>query len=192
VLPLLLLGVAGVVAAAVGLTGPQNLTRAALALKLPLAYVQSASKWAKKRGLPLDWVLTTILVESGGKPNVAGDSDGRSVGLMQVNAVAHAAELKAAGLTRNDLFNPEINIEWGTQYLAQFKDGVLDALGGRSPPAPLDELVRLSYKGPAPVESALRRGQNPLQVLSWAPAATTNWRQRRAQVLAALGGKLTA
>jgi len=105
VLPLLLLGVAGVVAAAVGLTGTQNLTRAAVALRLPLAYVQSASKWAKRRGLPLDWVLTTILVESGGNPRAAGDSDGRSAGLMQVNTVAHAAELKAAGL--EVLENPE-------------------------------------------------------------------------------------
>ena len=129
----------------------------------------SAYKWGKKRGLPLDWVLTTILVESGGRPNAAGDSDGRSVGLMQVNAVAHAAELKAAGLTRNDLFNPETNIEWGTKYLAQFRDDVQTALGGRSPPAPLDELVRFAYKGPASVESALRVGQEPRADVSWAP-----------------------
>ncbi len=191
-LPLLLLGVAGVVAAAAGLTGTHNLTRAAIALKLPLAYVQSASKWAKKRGLPLDWVLTTILVESGGNPRAAGDSDGRSAGLMQVNTVAHAAELKAAGLTRADMFNPDTNIEWGTKYLAQFRDDVQNALGSRSPPAPLDELVRLSYKRPAAVTGALRKGQNPLTTLSWAPDAIANWRQRHAQVLAALAPKLTA
>lgn len=185
-LPLLLLGVAGVVAAAVGLTGGPNLARAAGALKLPLAYVASAAKWAKKRGLPLDWVLTTILVESRGNPRAAGDSDGRSVGLMQVNAVAHAAELRAAGLTRESLFDPETNIEWGTKYLVQFRDDVLSTLGGRSPPAPLDELVRLSYKGPASVLAALKRGQNPAATLSWAPPAIANWRQRRAEVLAAL------
>ncbi len=188
-LPLLLLGVAGVVAAAVGLTGHPNLVRAAAALHLPLAYVQSAAKWARKRGVPLDWVLTTILVESGGKPNAAGDSDGRSVGLMQVNAVAHAAELKAAGLTRNDLFKPETNIEWGTKYLAQFRDDVLTALGGRAPPAPLDQLVRLSYKGPAAVTSALRQKQNPVTALSWAPAAIANWQQRHVQVQAALASR---
>jgi soluble lytic murein transglycosylase-like protein len=192
VLPLLLLGVAGVVAAAVGLTGHPNLVRAATALRLPLPYVQSAAKWARKRGLPLDWVLTTILVESGGRPTAAGDSDGRSVGLMQVNTVAHAAELKAAGLSRESLFDPETNIEWGTKYLAAFRADVLQALGGRSAPAPLDELVRLSYKGPAAVTGALRRGQNPRTALSWAPEAITNWRQRRAQVLAALSPKLTA
>jgi len=186
VFPLLLLGVAGVVAAAVGLTGGPNLARAAVALKQPLAYVGSASKWAKKRGLPLDWVLTTILVESNGNPRAAGDSDGRSVGLMQVNAVAHAAELKAAGLSRESLFDPETNIEWGTKYLVQFRDDVQAALGGRSLPAPLDELVRLSYKGPAAVTGALKRGQNPVTTLSWAPAAIANWRQRRSQVLAAL------
>lgn len=184
--PLLLLGIVGVVAAAVGLTGGPNLARAAVGIGLPLAYVQSAAKWAKLRGLPLDWVLTTILVESGGNPRAAGDSDGRSAGLMQVNTVAHAAELKAAGLTRADMFNPETNIEWGTKYLAQFRDNVQNALGGRSPPAPLDELVRLSYKGPAAVEGALRRGQNPVTTLSWAPAAIANWRQRHNQVLGAL------
>ncbi len=156
---------------------------------MPLAYVQSAAKWASKRGLPLEWVLTTILVESSGNPRAAGDADGRSVGLMQVNAVAHATELKAAGLSRDSLFDPETNIEWGTKYLKSFYDQVQQALGGRPAPGDLGEILRLAYKGPAPVLSALRSGKNPLMTLSWAPDAIANWRHKLAIVRAATQGK---
>ena len=42
---------------------------------------------------------------------------------------------------------------------------MLSALGGRTPPAALDELTRLAYKGPTPVENTLRAGGNPLNAL---------------------------
>ncbi len=90
--------------------------------------VKLAAKWAAARGLPLDWVLATILVESGGNPNTVGDyhidPKGASIGLMQINSVAHAAELAAAGLTRESLFNPDTNIEWGTKILRACFDRV--------------------------------------------------------------------
>lgn len=190
-LPLALLAFAGVVAAAVKLTSGPNLAHVAQGLKIPLPYVQLASKWAKRRGLPLEWVLATILAESGGRANATGDADGRSIGLMQVNTVAHGAELTAAGLTWNDMLDPAKNIEWGTKYLAGFRADVLQALGGRRPPAALDEIVRLAYKGPNAVISALHDGANPLN-LSWAPAAVTNWRQRMRQVTALTRGALRA
>ena len=148
---------------------------------MPLAYVRSAARWAKSRGLPLDWVLATILVESGGNPRATGDEGGRSVGLMQVNSVAHAAELKAAGLSRESLFDPETNIQWGTLYMRAFRDDVQRAGAGRPLPADLGELMRLSYKGPAAVLSALRQGKNPL-AFSWAPDAIANWRNKLAYV----------
>jgi hypothetical protein len=184
ILPVALLAVAGLVAAAVNLTGGPNLTYIAAGLGLPAAYVRYASQAAKKYGVPLQWVLATILVESSGNTRAAGDADRRSVGLMQVNAVAHARELAAAGLTRESLFKPKIGIDWGTKLLAGFAAQVRAALGGRSPPAPLDEITRLAYKGPAPVVNALKRGENPLN-LSWAPQAVQNWRSAMARVNAA-------
>jgi len=181
---LALIALAGVGTAAYKLTGSANLSHVAAGLGLPLAYVRLADKWAKRRGLPLNWVLTTILVESGGKPNVAGDADGRSAGLMQVNTVAHAKEMAAAGVSRAQMFQPATNIEWGTKYLREFRDKVLVALGGRSPPIPLDYVVRLAYKGPETVYSVLRRGGNPAS-LSWAPDALANWQRKMALVQSA-------
>lgn len=183
---LALLALAGVTAAAVKLTGGANLRYVAAGLGLPLAYVQLADKWAKRRGLPLDWVLATILVESGGKPGSVGD-DGKSIGLMQINVVTsdHARELAAAGVTRAQMFQPATNIEWGTKYMREFRDKVLIALGRRTPPIPLDYIVRLAYKGPAPVYSVLRRGGNPATELSWAPDALRNWHEKMALVRSA-------
>lgn len=181
---------AGVVVAAVKLTTGPDLARVAAGLGLPLTYVQLAAKNARKNGLPLEWVLTTILVESSGNPRGRGDADGRSVGLMQVNVVAHAKEIAAAGLTPTQMFDPATNIEWGTRLLAGFKEGVLSALAGRTPPAPLDEITRLAYKGPTAVDGALAKGQNPMK-LSWAPAAIVNWRREMARVTALTKGRQT-
>jgi hypothetical protein len=172
----------GLVVAAVGLTHGPNLAHIAAGLGLPLSYVQQAQKWARRYGVPLDWVLSTILVESGGKPNVRGDSDGRSVGLMQVNVVAHAHE----GVTLAMMLDPAKNIEWGTKYLRQFRDQVEAALGGRTPPIPLDQIVRLAYKGPTTVVAALQRGQNPANI-SWAPEALARWRNAMARVRPLMG-----
>lgn len=183
-LPLALIAMAGIVAAAYKLTAGSNLRYVAAGLGLPLSYVQLADKWGRRRGLPLEWVLTTILVESGGKPNVAGDSDGRSAGLMQVNTSAHASEMAQAGVSRAQMFQPATNIEWGTKYLRQFRDEVLVALGGRRPPIPLDYVVRLAYKGPTTVEGMLRRGENPA-TLPWAPEALRRWQEKMSLVRSA-------
>ena len=181
-IPLGLLAMAGLVFAAYKLTGSgPDLTRVAAGTGLPLPYVQLASKEARANGLPLEWVLATIIVESRGNPNAQGDADKRSVGLMQVNVIAHAKDV-----TRAQMLDPAQNIAWGTRYLAQFKQDVLAAIGGRTPPAALDELTRLAYKGPKPVEDTLRAGGNPLK-LSWAPAAINNWRAAMATVRAAMG-----
>jgi hypothetical protein len=182
VLPLALLAMTGLLVAAYKLSssGP-DLARVAAGTGLPLQYVQLASKEARANGLPLEWVLATILVESKGNSRARGDADGRSVGLMQVNVVANAKDVTLA-----QMLDPAQNIAWGTRYLAQFKQGVLSALGGRTPPAALDELTRLAYKGPTTVENMLRAGGNPLK-LSWALAAINNWRRAMATVRAATG-----
>ena len=143
--------------------------------KISPGAIASAKKWARKRGLPLNWVLATILVESQGKPTSTGDSGGRSVGLMQVNTVAHAEDMAAAGVTRTAMFRPDTNIEWGTKILRLYRDQVLEALGGRTPPAPVDIITRLAYKGPKTVLGVLRRGENPINI-PWAPEAVVHWR----------------
>lgn len=179
------LALTGLAVAAVKLAGP-NVDHIATGIGLPAAYVQSARKWSTLYRVPLEWVLATILVESGGKPNARGDADGRSVGLMQVNVIAHAAEMAQAGVSASQMTIPDVNIQWGTKYLKQFKDDVETALGGRQPPIPLDWIVRLAYKGPATVESVLRKGGNPATI-SWAPEALRRWSAAMTRILAAEG-----
>lgn len=177
--PLALLALGAAAVAAYKLTAGPNLAHVAAGLGLPKAYIQYAAKGARANRLPLDWVLTTILVESSGNPRSVGDADGRSVGLMQVNIVANPT-----GLSREQMFDPATNIEWGTKLLGHFRDQVVMALGGRPALAPLDEITRLAYKGPTTVLAALQRGENPLG-LSWAPAAIANWRREMARVRSA-------
>lgn len=144
---------------------------------LPAEYVRLATKWARAYGVPLQWVLTTILVESKGNPNAVGDyhvdPKGASIGLMQINSKAHAAELAAAGLTRESLFNPDTNIEWGTKILRKCVDRVTASLAGRA--GDIGLLARLCYTG---VQTT-----NPDTCPS-CPTTAANWRARLAQTSA--------
>jgi len=143
--------------------------------------IRLAKFYGERRGLPVAWILTTIGVESRGKADAIGDG-GKSYGLMQVNHVAHEALLRQLGLTPDDLFTPEVNIAVGTYLMREFLNRILKELGGRPAPAPLDEILRLAYKGPAYVYKALREGRDPRKVYSWAPPAVANWRETRAAV----------
>lgn len=133
---------------------------------LPREIVDIATKWATYYGLPLTWVLATIKVESRGKTMEVGDG-GVSIGLMQINTspAAHADLLKAWGLTREDLFNPDTNVKVGTYLLRQAYDNVVKALNGRTAPTDLGTLTRLAYWGPAATLGRLRKGENPV---TWA------------------------
>ncbi len=64
---------------------------------------------ARTHGLPVPLVFSLIQHESSWRPDVAGD-DGRSIGLMQINAVAH-------GLSRASLYDPVYNVEYGCAFL---------------------------------------------------------------------------
>lgn len=178
---------AGMILAAYKLTHGPDLTRIAAAAGLPLQYVQIAAKEARKNGLPLDWVVATIMVESKGNPYSRGDAGGKSVGLMQVNVVANAKVLAQAGVAPEQMIDPATNIRIGTQLLAGFKQRVLSALSGRVPPLPLDELTRLEYKGPRSIEGALRSGRDPLTAYPDAVQAVAHWRQALATVRTATG-----
>jgi hypothetical protein len=173
--PFVVLGIlfAGALAA-VKLVHP-NFANISRQLGIPVQGVAAAWKWSHARGLPFSWVLATIIVESGGNVRSAGDAGGRSVGLMQVNTVAHASELAAQGLNRESLFDVDKNVEWGTKVLREVHELVLKALGGQTPKAPVDVITRLAYKGPRTVVHAIHNGQNPIDI-PWAPDAVLRWR----------------
>lgn len=178
----LLVLAAGLVVIGMHIVHP-NFAKISAMLGIPVKGVEAAWSWSRKRGLPFAWVLATILVESGGKPNDRGDAGGRSVGLMQVNTVAHANEIAAAGLTPGALLDPATNVDWGTRVMKDIYDEVKAALAGRNVRTPVDETLRLAYKGPATVIKAIKSGQEPANI-SWAPEAITRWRAATARVAA--------
>ena len=149
------------------------------------AIVQSAWKWAKKRGLPFNWVLATIIVESGANPRSTGDAGGESKGLMQVNTVANAKLLAQHGYRPDDMYDVDHGIEIGTLLMLDFYNKVRQHGASRAR-TPIDETLRLSYKGPETVYAALDRGQEPSSI-SWAPAAIANWRAATQKVAVASG-----
>lgn len=142
-------------------------------------YVALAAKWASFYDIPLQWVLATILAESGGNANAVGDyhvdPQGASIGLMQVNSTAHGSALAAQGLSRQSLFDPDINIQWGTKILRKCVDRVRTALAGR--PGDVGLMARLCYTG------ALR-GTDTTSCPT-CQASASKWNQKLAQTSAA-------
>jgi len=134
--------------------------------KLTPEIINLARKWAATRGLPVKWVVATILAESGGNPTCVGDyhvlPEGASIGLMQVNTgpKAHGPALAAAGVTRAMLFDPGINIEWGTRILRGAYDVVRKALEKRPSKVPVEKLLRLQYRG-VQASNAVEQGRDP-------------------------------
>ena len=75
-------------------------------------------------GLPVGLVEALIYCESSWRVDAVGD-DGKSIGLMQINAVAH-------NLPREKLFDPVYNVEFGCKLLkslcTRFEGDTLRAL----------------------------------------------------------------
>jgi hypothetical protein len=147
---------------------------------LPPRIRRIAAKWAKERKLPVEWILATILAESGGNPKARGDfKDGvyRSLGLMQVNRVANAALLQTLGIKKPDpqLFDPDLNIKAGSYLLREALDKVLGVLPGPQKPDLLAEIVRFAYVGPQLTVQALRRGEHPREVFQSGAALSASW-----------------
>jgi hypothetical protein len=157
-------------------TGPPYVASGPLPKGLTPQFVAIANKYAALRQLPLAWVLATILNESSGNPGAVGDQ-GRSIGLMQVNADAHASRLAGQGLTKDSLFDPEINIRIGTEIMAEFYKSLMTALAGRQPPADIGVLLRLMYRGPSLVLKAIRENppRNPTPTFPGGPASEVAW-----------------
>jgi hypothetical protein len=127
-----------------------------------------AKKWADARGLPLAWVLATIKVESGDdatklnfrepQPGAKGEA---SIGLMQINWLAHGKRLTAAGLSPDDLYDPETNIRLGTEILAGNYADARRTFAGKTPPVSLADITRLAYKGLSPSNWLTKSPETP-------------------------------
>lgn len=167
-------GAAAFVGAAVAGTAPKTSTKAKPRRPAGISakVYTLAEKWAAARGLPLQWVLATILVESQGREGLQGD-DGQSYGLMQIKASAHADRLAKYKLAPEDLLKPDKNLMIGTEILREAWQSIANTLGSKAPPGPLDVLVRYAYIGPTATREALRQGVHPREAQAFAERATT-------------------
>ena len=146
---------------------------------LPLWIAPIAERWAVYYSVPVAWVLATIKIESGGNPNLTGDGE-RSIGLMQVNSVAHADRLRRHGMNRESLFDPNNGVQIGTEILRESLDKIQQALLRYSTLAPLHNLVTLEYQGQR-VRTALARGEDPRTMSLRAIRRITRWNNALAQ-----------
>lgn len=152
--------------------------------------VASARKWAAARGIPVQEVLATILVESSGKPRAWANKEKEdSRGLMQVNVRAWGSLLTQNGMTVEDLWDIDKNIMIGTYIYANYRKKVQDLVANSgcaaAQAAPIGTLTRLYYKGPAYVEKMIREcGSNMANIHPYkdAEAAVANWDRAMSKV----------
>lgn len=172
--PVVALIAIGLLFAAAGRKVGSNMTKTTKPVLSP-DLVKLAERWAGTRGVPTDWVLATILLESAGNPKAIGDQ-GRSYGLMQINTQAQAKRLAQMGIAKDQLFDPSTNIQVGTLIMREALDWLTNKLKGKTPPRPMDELVRLAYKGGLGTAQKALGGADPY------PAAIIAWQDRRRRV----------
>jgi soluble lytic murein transglycosylase-like protein len=170
--------------------GGNYVTTVSIPKQLSLEIINSARKWANARGIPIQEVLATILVESSGNPRAWANKEKEdSRGLMQVNIRAWASLLSQNGMSVEDLWDIDKNIMIGTYIYAQYRKKVQDLLSQASCPAarsaPVATLTRLYYKGPAYVEKMIRECGSNLQALhpyKDAEKAVANWNNAMVKV----------
>lgn len=152
--------------------------------------VASARNWAAARGISVQEVLATILVESSGNPRAwANKANEDSRGLMQVNVRAWGSLLTQNGMTVEDLWNVDKNIMIGTYIYAMYRKKVQDLIAQSNCPAaqaaPIATLTRLYYKGPSYVETMIKGCGDALAAMhpyKNAEAAVANWNNAMAKV----------
>jgi len=152
--------------------------------------IASARKWAAARGIPVQEVLATILVESSGNPRAwANKATEDSRGLMQVNIRTWSGLLKQNGLTVDDLWDVDKNIMIGTYIYASYRKKVADLIAASgcsvARSAPIATLTRLYYKGPAYVATMIKKCGSDLAAMhpyKDAERAVANWDNAMARV----------
>jgi hypothetical protein len=162
--------------------------------QLSLEIINSARKWANVRGIPLQEVLATILVESSGNPrawNRVNPAKEDSRGLMQVNVNAWKPVLVANGMTTDDLWDIDKNIQIGTSIYAQYRKKVQDLIAqsdcSAAKSVPVATLTRLYYKGPAYVITMIKECGPALKAMHPyrdAEKAVANWDSAMSKVSA--------
>ncbi len=102
--------------------------------KLDKVYSQVLQKWgevikAEATQYNVDWrqVVAIICKESEGDPKAINKQDGKAYGLMQLRMTT--AEWLLPGVTKEDLFDPELNIHLGVMRLAKAKELMKDDAG---------------------------------------------------------------
>lgn len=141
-----------------------NLKKAAKNLRPDV--LAAARKHARAKGIPLEDVLATILLESRGNPKAhLKNSKEDSRGPMQVNINAWGPLLKSKGYTASDLFDVEKGIDVGTTILGNFRKKVETEIAKSAVPLhkqayDLGTITRMWYAGPAYTQSTLRKAKN--------------------------------
>jgi soluble lytic murein transglycosylase-like protein len=112
-------------------------------------------KYSKLRGIPYDVLYNQIEAESSGNPKALGDS-GKSRGLMQIHENTAKGSLKMTDKDLPRLFEPDYNVDKGTEYLLMIKK----YLGTLLPADPKESwaMVVMSYNsGMGYMQKALQR-----------------------------------
>jgi len=81
---------------------------------LTKGYDEIYRRWGELRQLDWRLIKAVAIVESSERAEVVGD-DGQSIGLMQVSRVVGASY----GMTITDLFDPNLNVQAGSGFLAE-------------------------------------------------------------------------
>jgi Soluble lytic murein transglycosylase and related regulatory proteins (some contain LysM/invasin domains) len=84
-------------------------------------WIPLAEKYGSMYGVDPRLIIAQIRQESGGNPNAI--SSAGAIGLMQIMPATGASE---CGLTREQLFDPELNIRCGVKYLRKLYDQFRD------------------------------------------------------------------
>lgn len=125
----------------------------------------AAKKHGRAKGIPLEDVLATILLESRGNPKAhLKNSKEDSRGAMQVNINAWGGLLKSKGYTPNDLFDVEKGIDVGTTILGNFRKKVEAEISRSAVPLhkqayDLGTITRMWYAGPKYTQDTIRKAR---------------------------------
>ena len=112
-------------------------------------WIPLAEKYGAMYGVDPRLIISQIRQESGGNPDAV--SSAGAIGLMQIMPSTGASE---CGLTREQLFNPELNVMCGVKYLRKLYDRLKDwrlALAAYN--AGIGRVISAGYKVPEITET---------------------------------------
>ncbi len=76
-------------------------------------------RWSTHYGVPFEIIMTTVCVESKGRPSA---KNGKNHGMMQILVPTARSALNDQSLTKESLYDPDIAIKAGTAYMALQKN----------------------------------------------------------------------